>query len=155
MWSLAWSDDATESPVRTMMKIETSMSVAVSFGRRRWNRIRPSSALRAPTTITRPSTNSAFASSEPTSDVCATTISPAESAKMTMKNSGRLPSVDWRKPVTPGPKREPTASVANETTQARPASATAALTNGTTPAVMAYRVTPAATVATAVAASAA
>ena len=62
-------------------------------------------------------------------DVCATTISPAESAKTTMKNSGRFPSVDCSTPVTAGPKRSPTCSVAKETTQASPASATVATPN--------------------------
>jgi len=46
-----------------------------------------------------------------------------------MKNSGRLPSVDCRKPVTAGPKRSPTCSVAKETTHARPASAIVERTN--------------------------
>ena len=89
------------------------------------------------------------------SDVFATTTSPAESANTTMKNSGRFPSVDCRNPVTAGPKRAPTASVAKETTHARPASATAATTNGTTPGDDAYRRTPASAVAIAAPASAA
>src|SRR5205807_1999629 len=84
------------------------------------------------TTITRPRTSSALANTEPMSDVCATTVSPADSAKITMKNSGRLPSDDCRKPVRAGPKRCPTSSVANETSQARPASASPATTNGNT-----------------------
>jgi hypothetical protein len=46
---------------------------------------------------------SAFASSDPRIDVWAMTISPALSAKMTMKNSGRLPTVAWRTPVVAGP----------------------------------------------------
>ena len=56
-------------------------------------------------------------------DVCATTISPARSAKMTMKSSGRFPSVDWSTPVMAGPKRAPTDSVPTPTVQARSASA--------------------------------
>jgi hypothetical protein len=40
-----------------------------------------------------------------------------------------LPSVDCITPVTAGPKRSPTCSVANDTTHARPASATAASPN--------------------------
>ena len=62
----------------------------------------------APTTITSPSTSSALAKIEPMIEVCATTTSPAASAKSTMKNSGRLPSVDCSTPVTAGPKRSPT-----------------------------------------------
>ena len=84
----------------------------------------PSGELRAPTTITRPSTSSALANSEPMIDVCATTTSPARRAKTTTKNSGRLPSVDCSTPVAAGPKRSPTCSVASETRWARPASAT-------------------------------
>ena len=88
------------------MKTASRSSVAVSFGRRvpkRMHAVR--SPRRAPATIASPSTSSAFANSEPRIDVCATTISPAESAKSTMKSSGRLPSVDWSTPVTAGPKR--------------------------------------------------
>ncbi len=44
-----------------------------------------------------------------------------------MKNSGRFPSVDCSTPVIAGPKRSPTCSVANETIQASPASATVAI----------------------------
>ena len=61
-------------------------------------------------------------------EVWATTTSPADRANTTMKNSGRLPSVDCMTPVTAGPKRSPTCSVANETTHARPASAIVATT---------------------------
>ena len=53
-----------------------------------------------PATIARPSTSSAFANSEPRIDVCATTTSPAESAKRTTKSSGRFPSVDCSTPVS-------------------------------------------------------
>ena len=133
MWLATLCHEPTVRPAITMMKTETRSSVAVSFGSRGLNRIRPSSALRAPTTITRPRTSSALANTEPMSDVCATTVSPADSAKITMKNSGRLPSDDCRKPVRAGPKRCPTSSVANETSQARPASASPATTNGSTP----------------------
>ena len=49
------------------------------------------------------------------------------SAKMTTNSSGRLPSVDCSIPVTPGPKRSPSCSVANDTTHARPASASVAI----------------------------
>ena len=52
-------------------------------------------------------TSSALAKSDPTTEVCATTTWPAESAKSTMKNSGRLPSVDCRKPVIAGPEARP------------------------------------------------
>ncbi len=89
----------------------------------------PSGDRRAPITITRPSTSSALARIEPTIAVCATTSSPAFSAKMTTNSSGRLPSVDCSMPVTPGPKRSPSCSVANDTTQARPASASVASAN--------------------------
>ena len=58
--------------------------------------------------------------------VWATTSSPFCSAKMTTNSSGRLPSVDCSIPVTPGPKRSPSCSVANDTTHARPASASVA-----------------------------
>ena len=111
----------------TMMKLATSSSVAVSLGSRGPKRITPSDAWRAPSTITRPSTSSALASSEPMIDVWATTTSPARSAKMTTKSSGRLPSVDCSTPVAAGPKRSPTCSVASETRWARPASATVAI----------------------------
>ena len=81
--------------------------------------------------IEMPSTNSAFAKIEPMIEVWATTISPAESAKTTMKNSGRFPSVDCSTPVAAGPKRSPTCSVENETIQARPARAIVEMTNVT------------------------
>ena len=115
-----------------MMKTASRSSVAVSFGSRRWKRIVPSALRRAPATIASPSTSSAFANSEPMIDVCATTISPARSANSTMKSSGRLPSVDCRTPVTAGPKRAPTDSVAIPTAQARPPSAMPATTNDAT-----------------------
>ena len=72
----------------------------MSFGSRGPKRITPSGAVRAPTTITRPSTSSALANSEPMIEVWATTTSPARRAKMTTKSSGRLPSVDCSTPVT-------------------------------------------------------
>ncbi len=109
-----------------MMNTVTSSSVAVSLGSRREKRIVPSGARRAPTTITRPSTSSALAKIEPTIAVCATTSSPFCSAKITTNSSGRLPSVDCSIPVTAGPKRSPSCSVANDTTHASPASASVA-----------------------------
>ena len=78
----------------------------------------------APATIARPRTSRAFAKSEPRIEVWATTISPADSANRTMKSSGRLPSVDWSAPVTAGPKRAPTDSVATPISQASPPRAT-------------------------------
>ena len=102
--------------------------MAVSFGSRLWKRITSPSAARAPATIASPSTSRALANSEPRIEVCATTISPAESAKSTMKSSGRLPSVDWSAPVTAGPNRAPTDSVATPTSQASPPRATPART---------------------------
>ena len=62
-------------------------------------------------------------------DVWATTVLPAFRAKMTTKNSGRLPSVDWSTPVAPGPSLRPTCSVAKLTVHARPASARVASPN--------------------------
>ena len=53
--------------------------------------------------------------------------SPFCSAKITTNSSGRLPSVDWSMPVTAGPKRSPSCSVANDTTHAKPASANVAI----------------------------
>ena len=115
-----------------MIEIASRSSVAVSCGRRVRKRITPSGAARAPAMIVRPSTSSPFANSEPMIDVRATTSSPAESANRTMKSSGRLPSVDCRAPVTAGPNRSPTDSVAIEIDQASPASATAATTKTAT-----------------------
>ena len=97
----------------------------MSFGSRAPKRMVPSSLARAPATIAKPRTSSAFANSEPMIENCATTTSPALSAKRTMKSSGRLPSVDCSTPVTAGPKRAPTDSVPMPTAQARPPSATA------------------------------
>ena len=119
----------------TITKSETSSRVAVSCGSRCRKRMQLSSAVIVPATITSPSTSRALAKIEPISEVCATTSSPLLSAKSTMKNSGRLPRVDCMKPVTAGPKRMPTCSVARATTQASPASATvAAAKAGTAPA---------------------
>src|SRR5262245_54422952 len=109
-----------------MMKTASRSSVAVSFGSRFRNRMTPSRAVSEPATIASPSTRSAFANSEPRMEVCATTTSPAASANRTTKSSGRLPSVDCSTPVSAGPNREPTASVAIPITQASPASAAAA-----------------------------
>ena len=103
MCALALSEEPADRPVITMMNTATRSSVAVSIGSRTLKLMRPSSALRAPTTITNPRTSSALANSDPMIDVWATTVSPAESAKITMKNSGRFPSVDCMKPVTAGP----------------------------------------------------
>src|SRR6266511_4994975 len=127
-WRLARSPTRSDTPSRAMMKTASRSSVAVSFGKRRLNVITPSDALRAPATIASPSTNSAFASSEPTIDVLATTTSPAERANRTTNSSGRFPSVDWRTPVAAGPKRLPTVSVATAITQASPPSAAPATT---------------------------
>ena len=137
MLSLALSCVFDEIPTSTMMKPDSSSSVVVSFGSRAENRMTPSSDWRAPTTITKPSTSSALAKIEPMIENWATTISPFDSAKMTTKNSGRLPSVDCRTPVTAGPKCSPTCSVVNEITHAMPASAkpaTAKATRSGTPA---------------------
>ena len=114
-----------------MMNVDISSSVAVSFGRCGLKRITPVRSFQAPATITRPSTSSALTRIEPMIAVSATTFWPALSAKITTKNSGRLPSVDCMKPVIAAPKRPPTCSVANDTTQARPASASVANTNAT------------------------
>ena len=113
----------SDSPSSAIAERASSSSVAVSFGSRRRKRITSPSAARAPATIVRPRTSRAFANSEPRIDVWATTISPADSANSTMKSSGRLPSVDWRAPVTAGPNRAPTASVATPISQASPPSA--------------------------------
>ena len=115
-----------------IMKTTSMRSIVVSFGRRVWKRMTRSSARHAPAMIARPSTRSAFASNDPRIEVCATTISPARSAKITMKSSGRLPSVDCSTPVTAGPKRAPTTSVPTPTVHARSASATIPTTNCTT-----------------------
>ena len=104
----------------------------MSCGSRARNRIAPSGAARAPATIARPRTSSPFANREPRIDVRATTSSPADSANNTMKSSGRFPSVDWSAPVTAGPKRSPTDSVAIEIAHARPPSAAPATMNTTT-----------------------
>ena len=62
-------------------------------------------------------------------EVWATTISPARSANSTTKSSGRLPSVDCSTPVTAGPNRSATASVAKPMAQASPPRATPATMN--------------------------
>ena len=130
--ALARSPTVFESPSRTMMKTASRRSVAVSFGSRFRKRITPSRAESEPATIARPSTSSAFANNEPRIDVCATTTSPAESAKRTTNSSGRFPSVDCSTPVVAAPKRVPTASVAIPIAQASPASAAAATRNTAT-----------------------
>ncbi len=114
----------------------------MSFGSRFLKCMTPSSARCEPAMITRPRTRSAFAKIEPRIVVCATTSSPARIEKRTMKSSGRLPSVDWRTPVRAGPVRAPTASVENETTQARPASAMAPTTKVATSSASAKCSTP-------------
>ena len=103
MWLEALSLGRAESPISTIRKLASSIRIALSFGRRVWKRITPSGLAWQPATITIPSTSSALAKIEPRIEVFATTSSPAESAKMTMKNSGRLPSVDCSTPVTAGP----------------------------------------------------
>ena len=89
-----------------IMKTTSISSIVVSFGSRVWKRMTPSSDRYAPAMIASPRTSSAFARSEPRIEVCATTISPARSAKTTMKSSGRFPSVDCSTPVVAGPKRD-------------------------------------------------
>ena len=131
MWWLAGSWAESASPHRTMMKLVTSSRVAVSLGRRGLNRMTRSGSRRAPTTITRPSTSSALTRIEPRIAVWATISWPALSANTTTKNSGRLPSVACSRPVIAGPKRCPTCSVANDTIQAPPASASPASTKAT------------------------
>ena len=128
-WCDALSPVAAESPRITIRKLASNIRIALSFGRRGWKRITRSGLASAPTTIASPSTRSALAKIDPRIAVRATTSSPAERAKITMKNSGRLPSVDCSTPVTAGPNRSPTCSVEKETIQARPASATVAITN--------------------------
>ena len=115
-----------------MMKLEMSSSVAVSFGSPVLKRMIPSRSRRAPAMITNPRTSSALTRIEPRIAVSATIFWPAFRAKMTTKNSGRLPRVDCRNPVIAGPKRSPTCSVANETIHASPASATVATANAST-----------------------
>jgi hypothetical protein len=88
-----------------MMKDDTSSRVAVSFGSRRPKRMIPSRSRLAPAMITSPSTSSALTRIDPRIAVSATTRWPAFSAKITTKNSGRLPSVDCITPVAAGPSR--------------------------------------------------
>src|SRR4051794_30209102 len=135
-----------------MMKIASRRSVAVSFGRRRPKRMIPWEE-RAPARITSPRTSRAFAKSEPRIEYWATISSPADRAKRTTKNSGRFPRVDWRTPVNAGPNRSPTASVEKETTQATPASATAATRKIATSGPPPYSSAPATSVTKATAAS--
>ncbi len=129
MWVLAWSPNVSERLQIVMMKTASMSNVAVSFGRRFRKRITPSEDCRDPAMIRSPRTSRAFAKIEPRMVVCATTSSPARSEKSTMKSSGRFPSVDCRTPVTAGLALAPTASVENETIQARPASVIAPTTN--------------------------
>ncbi len=86
-----------------MVEIVRRSSVAVSCGSRVLKRMTPSGAARAPAIIVSPRTSRPLAKIEPMIVVRATTSSPAESAKRTMKSSGRFPSVDWSAPVTAGP----------------------------------------------------
>ena len=132
MWWLAESLAPLASATSRMMKLEISSIVAVSLGSRGLKRMMLSLLRAAPTTITRPSTSSALTRIEPRIAVSATIFSPALSAKMTTKNSGRLPSVDCIIPVAAAPNRSPTCSVANETIQATPASAMPATTKAVT-----------------------
>ena len=127
--ALARSPIRSERPSSAITESASRSSVAVSLGNRRRKRIGFSPAAREPATTASPRTSSALAKSEPRIDVCATTTSPAERAKRTMKSSGRLPSVDWRTPVTAWPNRTPTDSVAAPISQASPARATPARRN--------------------------
>ncbi len=104
----------------------------MSFGSRAEKRISPSFAAAAPAAMARPSTSRPFANSEPRMENCATTVSPALSAKTTTNSSGRFPSVDCSAPVTAGPKRAPTDSVPTPTAQATPPSAAPETTNTAT-----------------------
>ena len=124
--------DSIASPTTTMTKSVTNPSVAASCGSRVLKRIRSSSEASTPVTITRPCTSRALARIDPTSEVCATTSSPAPNAKSTTKSSGRFPSVACRYPVTAGPKRSPTCSVATATTQASAANASVAAAKAAT-----------------------
>ena len=130
-----------------MMKTTSISSIVVSFGSRVLKRISPSGDFHAPAMIARPRTKRAFASSEPRIDVCATTISPARSAKTTMKSSGRFPSVDCSTPVIAGPKRAPTTSVPTPTVHASSASPTIPARNCATAFTPAWCMTPRTTVA--------
>ena len=114
------------------MKTARSSSVAVSFGSRAWKRMTLSSACCEPATMTSPSTSSAFANSEPRIEVCATTISPAASAKSTMKSSGRLPSVVCEHAGDRRPECAPTDSVPIPIAHASPPSAAAETTKTAT-----------------------
>ena len=115
-----------------MMKLVISSNVAVSRGSLASKCIVPVLSARAPAMITSPSTNSALTRIEPRIAVSATIRSPAISANSTTKNSGKLPSVACIRPVTAGPRRWPTCSVANDTIHAPPARATPATMNATT-----------------------
>jgi len=115
----------------TMMNVAAMSSVAVSFARRCPKRITLSGALREPTTITIPSTSSAFEKIDPITVLCATTASPSRRAKTTRKSSGRLPSVACMKPAMPAPSSSPTLSTPTATTWASPARAMVAKTNAT------------------------
>ena len=95
------------------MKTASRSSVAVSLGRRARKRMIPSPARVRAGDDREAEDEQRVREHEPRIDVCATTISPAASENSTMKSSGRLPSVDWRTPVTAGPKCEPTDSVAD------------------------------------------
>ena len=113
-----------------MMKTTSISSIVVSFGEPRLEAHEPVvGASTRPAMIASPRTRSALARSEPRIDVCATTISPARSAKTTMKSSGRFPRVDCSTPVVAGPKRAPTISVPTPTVHASSASATIPTTN--------------------------
>ncbi len=132
MWLLAESLDELASATSSTMKLVIISSVAVSLGSRLLNRITWSDSRKAPAMITRPSTSSALTRIDPRIAVCATTSSPALSANRTTKNSGRFPSVACSSPVAPGPNRWPSCSVANDTSQATAASASAAMMNAAT-----------------------
>ena len=112
-----------------MMNVAAMSSVAVSFARRCPKRITPSCDLREPTTITIPSTSSAFEKIEPRTVLCARTASPSRRAKITRKSSGRFPSVACMKPAMPAPSSSPTLSTPTATTCDSPASAMVAKKN--------------------------
>src|SRR5579859_2099468 len=143
VWWLARSPTRSERPSTTIVNTASRVSTAVSFGRRLPKRMHLSSATVAPATIDSPRTSSAFANSEPRIDVCATTVSPDESANRTTNNSGRFPSVDCNTPVTAGPKWDPIDSVPIATIQASPPRASAQTRKVATCSSVVYRSTPA------------
>ena len=79
--------------------------------------VRPSkrrtSCRQPPAMKARPRTRSAFERIEPMSEACTRVTSPAWSAKMQTKSSGRLPTADCTMPVAAGPRWSPRWSVAS------------------------------------------